>query len=124
MFLIFKQIQFPFQLNLIRFLRIIDVGAGTGHMGFLLQQHGYKHVDAYDGSEKMLEIAKNKGVYENFFCEMLEPGKKSKIPNETYDGLITVGTFVPGHLNSDHIPELLRMLKKGGRLIIGMRYFC
>lgn len=103
------------------FLRILDVGCGTGHMGNLLLQHGYNNLDGHDGSEQMLEIAKHKRVYQNLYCEIFVPGKNSNIPSESYDGVVTVGTFVPGHLNSEHVPEILRILKKGGRLVIGMR---
>uniref|UniRef100_A0A914CVS4 Methyltransferase domain-containing protein n=1 Tax=Acrobeloides nanus TaxID=290746 RepID=A0A914CVS4_9BILA len=101
--------------------RILDVGCGTGHMGNLLLQHGYNNLDGHDGSEKMLEIAKQKRVYQNLYYEILVPGKHSNIPSESYDGLVTVGTILPGHLNSDHVSEMLRFLKKDGRLIIGMR---
>ncbi|XP_076323654.1 uncharacterized protein LOC143232301 [Tachypleus tridentatus] len=40
--------------------RILDVGAGTGANGSLLQKLGYTNIDALDGSEQMLEIAKAK----------------------------------------------------------------
>uniref|UniRef100_A0A914DI28 Methyltransferase domain-containing protein n=1 Tax=Acrobeloides nanus TaxID=290746 RepID=A0A914DI28_9BILA len=100
---------------------ILDVGCGTGRMGSLLLQHGYNNLDGHDGSEQMLEIAKQKRMYQNLYCEIFVPGKPSKIPSESYDGMVTVGTFAPGHLNSDHVPEMLRILKKGGRLVIGTR---
>lgn len=90
-------------------------------MGSLLKQHGYTDIDAHDGAEKMLEIAKLKHAYQNYVCAIFEPGKDSPIPSDSYDGLVTVGSFVPGHLNSDHVSELLRIVKNGGRIVIGMR---
>lgn len=38
---------------------------------------------------------------------------------EYYDAVVTVGSFGPGHLNENHVDELLRLTKVGGQIVIG-----
>ncbi len=40
---------------------------------FQLKKRGYTNIDALDGSEEMLKIAKTKGVYKNFYKAYLGP---------------------------------------------------
>ena len=40
-------------------------------LNFQLKERGYNNIDAIDGSKKMLEKAKEKGVYKNCIAAML-----------------------------------------------------
>ena len=51
-------------------IRILDVAAGTGIVGQVLNQLGFSDVDALDVSEKMLKKAREKNVYRNFIHGM------------------------------------------------------
>ena len=42
---------------------VLDAGCGTGLVGALLQQAGFKQIDGIDYSEGMLEQARLKGAY-------------------------------------------------------------
>lgn len=53
--------------------------------------------------------------------ELLNPDKAGSIPAQSYDALVMSGAFSPGHLNPTHIPELLRITKQGGLIVIAMR---
>ena len=44
-------------------IRILDAGAGTGIIGKMLVDLGYKNIDGLDISQKMLDLAAPKNVY-------------------------------------------------------------
>lgn len=95
--------------------RILDVGAGTGANGSLLQKLGYTNIDALDGSEQMLEIAKAKNTYKNFIHVVLKDGVPiPNVENDTYTAVVMNGVFCPNHFTSSIFPELIRVVKPGG----------
>ncbi|XP_076348458.1 uncharacterized protein LOC143246121 [Tachypleus tridentatus] len=95
--------------------RILDVGAGTGATSKVLKQHGYNNIDALDGSEGMLKIAKTKNIYQNFIHLILKGGVRiPDVENDTYSAVVLHGVFCPNHCDSDVFPELIRIVKPGG----------
>ncbi|XP_013788851.1 uncharacterized protein LOC106472740 [Limulus polyphemus] len=95
--------------------RILDVGAGTGANGNLLQKHGYTNIDALDGSEQMLEIAKTKNIYHNLIHIILKDGVRiPNVENDTYTAVVMNAVFCPNHCDSSIFPELIRVVKPGG----------
>lgn len=100
---------------------IIDICAGTGLVGEVLHRVGYKRIDAHDGSAQMLEESKKKGCYNKFICEIFEPNLTCSINTGRYDGAVICGAFSPGHLNTEHLLDLIRIVKPGGKIIIGFR---
>ncbi|CAG0890639.1 unnamed protein product, partial [Cyprideis torosa] len=68
------------ELDLDKDTRILDLLGGTGLVAELLKEQGYNNIDGLDGSQDMLEEAKNKGVYRDItVCYV---GKGVKIPIE------------------------------------------
>merc|ERR1712071_29428 len=108
-------------LNLDKNTRILDVLAGSGLVAKLLSPHGYTNIDAIDGSEDMLSLAKKEESYKNFYVSLLGGEHVAPIEAETYDAVIASGTFAPGHLYSDAFLDLIRMTKKGGVIAWSMR---
>ena len=61
------------------------------YVSFLqLREQGFRHIDAIDVSEDMLEFARKEGLYENYFVEYLTenelpipPGKTKKKQKQT-----------------------------------------
>ncbi|XP_013790302.1 uncharacterized protein LOC106474158 [Limulus polyphemus] len=95
--------------------RILDVGAGTGATSNVLKQRGYNNIDALDGSEGMLKIAKTKNIYQNFIHLILKGGVRiPNIENDTYSAVVLNGVFCPNHCDSEVFPELIRVVKPGG----------
>ena len=43
--------------------KIVDFGCGTGLMGIELKKRGFNNIYGLDGSQDMLNIAKEKGIY-------------------------------------------------------------
>ncbi len=99
--------------------KILDAGAGTGLVGELLQQKGYRHLEAMDISAGMLEQARKKNVYTALHQGIL--GKPLPFTTDSFDAIISVGTFTLGHAPSSGFDELIRITKPGGYIIFTIR---
>jgi len=92
-------------------LRIIDVGCGTGLVGVELEKGGFSNFDGIDISQEMIDIAKQRG-YSKLFIGSLNVSLPCEY-NE-YDAALCVGVFTHGHVSSDRLDELVRIVKSGG----------
>lgn len=99
-------------------VEIADLGCGTGLVGAELQSRGYQTVDGFDISDGMLEQARAKEIYRTLSRADLT----ARIPAEdgTYDAALCIGAMGAGHLDARHVPELIRVVKPGGWLVIYM----
>ncbi|XP_078660412.1 methyltransferase-like protein 27 [Branchiostoma floridae x Branchiostoma belcheri] len=100
--------------------RILDVAAGTGLCAAELLKLGYTNLDAIDGSQSMLDIAKSRNLYHRYICDFLGP-RRLDIEDDHYDAIACCGSFSQGHLKDDCFPELIRIVKPGGLICITMR---
>lgn len=93
---------------------ILDIGAGTG----LVAEHLCgETTDAFDITPQMLEVARKKGIYRTLIeGDLLAP---LDLPDDTYGGVISCGTFTHGHVGPDCLPELLRVTRSGGLFVCG-----
>ena len=93
-------------------VKILDLGAGTGLGGMHMKKHGFSNIDATDLSQEMLDIAAEKNVYTDLIPANFgtEP---TDIADDTYDCLVGVGCFIPGHLDHACFPEIRRVVKPG-----------
>ena len=92
-------------------LRIIDVGCGTGLVGVELEKGGFSNFDGIDISQEMIDIAKQRG-YAQLFIGSLNVSLPCE--NNEYDSALCVGVFTHGHVGSDRLDELVRIVKPGG----------
>ena len=92
-------------------LRIIDVGCGTGLVGVELKNSGFTNFDGIDISQEMIDIAKQRGYSKLFIGSLNE-----SLPFESneYDAAFCVGVFTHGHVGSNRLDELVRIVKPGG----------
>ncbi|XP_033122193.1 uncharacterized protein LOC117121190 isoform X2 [Anneissia japonica] len=102
-------------------VRILDFAAGTGVVGELAMQAGFTNIDALDGSEKCLEIARGKNVYKNLITELVGDDQL-KINEDTYDVVTCCGGFTLNHLTPTVIPEWIRITKPGGYIFNSFRH--
>lgn len=94
-----------------------DIGAGTGFITEALIQRGLK-VIAVDQSDAMLEEMKKKFINYDVIDYRLGEAENLPIENETVDYVFA--NMYLHHVESPHIAikEMVRILKKGGKLII------
>ena len=100
-------------LNLPTAGRMLDAGGGTGRVASLLQPMVGKLVLS-DESGKMLKQAQTKGKLQ----PMLGRVERFPFPDNSFDRALVVDALHHFHNQEQAIAELLRVLKKGGRLVI------
>jgi predicted TPR repeat methyltransferase len=95
-----------------RDINVLDVGCGTGLTSSHLAAHGFSAFDGIDVTPRMLEISRQRGIYGNLIeADITKP---LEIADGAYDAIISSGTFTLGHVGSEPIPELVRVLRPGG----------
>ena len=99
--------------------KILDVGAGTGLVGEILNAQGYKDISALDISWQMLEEARKKEVYSDLYQGIL--GQPLDLPSDTYQAIMAKGVFAPNHAPSSAFDELIRITKNGGIIVFTLR---
>jgi SAM-dependent methyltransferase len=99
--------------------KVLDAGAGTGLCGQLLAQEGYKDITAMDISRGMLEEARKKNAYKAF--DRMVMGEKLDYPDDTFDGVISVGVMTVGHAPATSLDELVRVTRPGGYIVYSLR---
>jgi len=98
---------------------ILDAGAGTGLAGELLGTMGYPDVDALDASEGMLCIARSKNTYREFYHAFL--GQPLPFQDDRYAAAISTGVFTAGHVGVEGLPELFRVVRPGGLIVLTVK---
>ena len=99
--------------------RVIDVGVGTGLVGFELIKRGFSLLDGFDLSQGMLDEAKVKGWYRSLQIGIL--GEPLGYSDNIYDAAISTGVFTQGHAPASGFDEVLRIVKPGGYFVYTIR---
>lgn len=95
---------------------LIDYGCGTGLVGEALNKVGFTRIDGLDISEGMLEQARAKVVYRDLICADLTASLD--IASDRYDAGCCIGSMGAGHVGAEHVPELMRPIKKDGLFVV------
>jgi len=105
---------------------VVDVGCGTGLAGTALRNlldSGRSVIDGLDLSPEMLHQASLK-QHEGapVYRDLIEVDLTTTLPiaTGTYAGAVSVGTFTHGHVGPASLPEVIRIVRPGGRLAIGI----
>jgi predicted TPR repeat methyltransferase len=98
---------------------VLDVGCGSGLSGLALRGAGFEIIDGCDFSPGMLEKAGKTGIYRRLFTTDLN-SPPMDAPDTAYDAATCVGVFSFGHVMADAVDDILRVLKPGGSLVIGL----
>ena len=95
----------------------LDVGCGTGALAEHFPDGAV--LDGLDLSPEMLAVARRKGHYRNLIeANLKEP---LPLPDSTYAGLVSSGTFTHGHVGAEALPELVRILAPSAFAVITVR---
>lgn len=102
---------------------VLDVGAGTGLCGAVLAELGVGPIDAADISQEMLDCAMRKDIYRDAIVADLNEGVP--VPDESYAGIVSSGTFTTGHVGPEVFDALLRIARPGAQfaLSVNARHF-
>jgi len=95
---------------------LLDVGAGTGLVAQRLTELGAGPVDGTDISPDMLDVARKKNLYRRLFTGDIT--QRLEVENDTYDGIISAGTFTLGHVGPEAFDELVRIARPGALFAI------
>ena len=98
---------------------VLDAGAGTGMMGDVLSPLGYHDLTAIDISERMLDFARNKGLYKDL--RQMELGSELDLPTDAFSAVVSTGVFTAGHAPPESFDELIRATRSGGYMIFSVR---
>ncbi|KAF1927019.1 S-adenosyl-L-methionine-dependent methyltransferase [Didymella exigua CBS 183.55] len=100
-------------------VRIVDAGCGTGTVDNELAEIGAKDIDGLDISKGMLQVARKSGVYKDL--KIADLMKKLKFDDGEYycghDALTCCGTFTHGYLGPEPLAEFVRIAKSGGVVV-------
>ena len=93
---------------------VFDIGCGTGLTCVFLAEKGYTHLDGIDLSPDMVRVASERGIYRELLVG--DVNQALERDDESYDAVVSSGTFTHGHVGPEPLDEIFRILKPGGIL--------
>lgn len=93
---------------------VFDIGCGTGLTCVFLAEKGYTNLDGIDLSPDMVRVASERGIYRELLVGDVNQALERN--DESYDAVISSGTFTHGHVGPEPLDEIFRILKPGGIL--------
>ena len=102
--------------------RVLDIGTGTGNLTLRCLAYDVE-VIGLDPSELMLSRAREKvgGTPLVEFTRVDEPFLHIPYPDSTFDAVLSTYAYhhIPHRLRRDSVQEMVRVLKPGGRWVLG-----
>ena len=99
--------------------KILDAGCGTGLAGDILYKNDYKNIIGADFSQKMLDRALKKNIYQSLsLCDLTQ---KLDFEDNFFDAIVCAGTFTCGHVGPEALYEMVRITKKEGYISFTVR---
>ena len=99
--------------------KILDAGCGTGLVGEILNKNSFQNLIGVDFSQEMLNIAKQKNVYQSL--DLVDLTKKLDYEDNLFDAVICAGTFTCGHVGPEALREMVRITKQEGYICFTVR---
>ncbi|XP_072018204.1 uncharacterized protein [Amphiura filiformis] len=99
--------------------QVIDIAAGTGYMGIEIKKFGFENIDSLEPLQAMIE-KQPKGIYGKVYKEMISGEETTSIPSDNYDCAIIGGSVSPTHIEVGAFPEIFRIVKEGGYIILNI----
>ena len=98
-------------------MKILDFGCGTGLLGQALHNRNFKNVEGSDCNAALLKSASDKKLFKKLYCGR---GINSIPSDNVYDLICSSGTFFLScsHPSTDVFPDLIKLIRKGGSLMI------
>ncbi|KAK5858721.1 hypothetical protein PBY51_002840 [Eleginops maclovinus] len=99
---------------------VLDVACGTGLVAKQMNRLGFGHFVGIDGSEAMLELAKESGLYQDLKQCMLGEGSLP-VQCGLFDVVVIVGALSAGQVPVGVVRELYKSTKPGGYVCMTTR---
>ena len=103
---------------------VLDVGCGTGVVGVALADLGEATIDGVDISAEMLDVARTKrSAYDKpAYRDLLVADLTGPLTfgDDSYNGVVSAGTFTHGHLGPEPLLELVRIAAPSAVFAIGV----
>ncbi|XP_028322836.1 methyltransferase-like protein 27 [Gouania willdenowi] len=100
---------------------VLDVACGTGLVAKQMKENGFEHFVGVDGSEGMLERARETGLYQDLKLSIMG---KEPLPAEwanSFDVVLIVGALSPSQVPVPVVRDLCRTTKPGGYICMTTR---
>lgn len=97
--------------------RVADLGCGTGLVAEALQDIGLT-IDGLDISEAMLQVAATKGFYDELI--QLDLTRSIDEHADTYQAVLSSGTFTHGHLGPEEISKAIQLGQRGCLFVLSV----
>ncbi|XP_040908325.1 methyltransferase-like protein 27 isoform X4 [Toxotes jaculatrix] len=99
---------------------VLDVACGTGLVAKQLKRHGFTQFVGIDGSEAMLDLARESGLYQDVKQSMLG---EEPLPVQwgSFDVAVIVGALSVGQVPVGVVRELCKSTKPGGYVCMTTR---
>ena len=94
--------------------KVLDVGVGSGIFALELMKHDVD-ITGIDVSEKMLDVARSKGVTNVAVGDAVSLG----FPDESFDLVVSITALEFIKDPEKAISEMVRVCRKGGRVVVG-----
>jgi len=102
---------------------ILDVGCRAGSTGISLKKSGFQEIGGVDPAREMVNVARDLGIYRELSIGKIGKDEGMSYEDSTYDAIFCIGCFSLGHIQLKYgIPELLRLLKKGGVAVYTVQF--
>jgi hypothetical protein len=105
---------------------VLDIGSGTGLVGMELQEFIPKiDIHGIDASIEMAKFATATGAYH--WCSVIDLKVHDKTllnpinSGRSYRGLLSAGTFTPGHLDQNDLIRLFPLLEENALVVISVK---
>ncbi|XP_064622984.1 uncharacterized protein LOC135485146 [Lineus longissimus] len=98
---------------------VLDLQSGPGRLGEKLKEYGFTNIDAIEGNPRMLEVAAKRGVYQNLI-QCVVGLEEISIAENTYDCVMTCGSFHEHNLDHTIIPDIVKWIKPGGFMVLNI----
>lgn len=98
---------------------ILDAGCGGGHQAEGLALAGYGSLVGMDLSERMMDVAGTKGIYQEFHRAVM--GEALNFEDNQFAAVLSSGCITPGHAPAHSFDELIRVCRPGGQIVFSLR---
>merc|ERR1711994_198594 len=86
-----------------------------------LSHQGYVNIDGLDKSLGMLGQARKQSIYKNYIHAAVDGLGTIPVTDEAYDVIVCSNGFAPGQIYPSAFPEMLRVVRPGGYILIAMK---